>query len=185
VTRELVFCDRLLELCDDDEVAAICDHELAHLKESKAVLALRIVGSFAATPLVFIVPCAQHWGIWGLFPPLLTTLLLLVLVKKISRRMENKADHVAHKEQAGEGVYARALEKLYRENQTPAVAFNNRQVHPHLYDRMLSAGITPDYPRPQKPKKFTWIGWVFIVLWSIVFVAMIFLSGLVKLPPLQ
>jgi len=26
-----------------------------------------------------------------------------------------------------------------------------RQTHPHLYDRLLSAGIQPDFPRPAPP----------------------------------
>ena len=28
-------------------------------------------------------------------------------------------------------------------------------------DRMLAAGITPDYPRPSKPTRLTFMGWLF------------------------
>jgi len=63
--------------------------------------------------------------------------------------------------ESDESVYAPALEKLYRENQLPAVNINDRQTHPHLYDRMLAAGITPNYPRPGRPKKMTWVGTVY------------------------
>ena len=47
VTRELIFTERLLAVCSDEEVAAICAHELAHLTESKAVLAGRLLRSFS------------------------------------------------------------------------------------------------------------------------------------------
>ena len=72
--------------------------------------------------------------------------------------MEKRADQTAAENQINEGVYARALEKLYRENQLPAINVNDRQTHPHLYDRMVAAGITPDYPRPGRPKKMIWVG---------------------------
>ena len=29
-----------------------------------------------------------------------------------------------------------------------------RTVHPSLYDRMIAAGVTPDYPRPAPPSRF-------------------------------
>ena len=54
--------------------------------------------------------------------------------------MEKRADQLALNEQVQEGVYARALEKLYRENKIPAVNVNDKQTHPHLYDRMVAAG---------------------------------------------
>jgi hypothetical protein len=75
--------------------------------------------------------------------------------------MEKRADEFAVKEQLNDGIYARALEKLYKENLSPAVNVNNRQTHPHLYDRMIAAGITPDFQRPARPKRLTLIGWAF------------------------
>jgi len=54
------------------------------------------------------------------------------------------------------GVYARALEKIYQDNLVSAVATSNSQAHPHLYDRMLAAGIQPEYPRPTKPSAMAW-----------------------------
>lgn len=29
---------------------------------------------------------------------------------------------------------------------------------------MLAAGVTPDYPRPDKPGKFTLAGWLYVML---------------------
>lgn len=51
-------------------------------------------------------------------------------------------------------IYARALAKLYRANETPAVMSRKRLVHPHLYDRLRVAGITPDFPRPDPPARW-------------------------------
>jgi Zn-dependent protease with chaperone function len=161
-TRELVFSRRALEICTDEEVTAICAHEIAHLKESKFVLAARLFGSLTVFPLIFINPSAHLFGPVGFFVPYLLMLVMLRFTKVFSQRMEKQADEQALKEQGDEGVYARSLEKLYRENQSPAINVNNRQTHPHLYDRMVSAGITPDFPRPKHPKRLTLMGWSFV-----------------------
>jgi hypothetical protein len=56
------------------------------------------------------------------------------------------------------------LEKIYQANQLPAVMRGNNMVHPHLYDRMLAAGVTPDYPRPQPPGRMAWPGWAVLLI---------------------
>ena len=160
-TRELVFSDRLLEVCTDEEVFSVCCHELAHLSESKAVLAGRLLGSLAIFPLIFIVPCIHYFDWPGMIIPYLALFIISRFARWLSQRMEKRADQMAMDRQANEGVYARALEKLYRESQIPAVNVNSRQTHPHLYDRMLAAGISPDYPRPSKPKRLTLFGWLY------------------------
>ena len=154
-TGELIFSERLLRVCTDEEVATICAHELAHLGEPGRVLAGRFVGSLMFFPLLFLNPCFHSWGMGFLLLPLFS-LLLARFSKWLSLRMERRADQAGTGSQVDEGVYARALEKLYRENQVPAVNINNSQTHPHLYDRMLAAGITPEYPRPARPAKTTW-----------------------------
>ena len=154
-TGELIFSERLLRVCTDEEVATICAHELAHLGEPGMVLAGRFAGSLMFFPLLFLNPCFHSWGMGFLLLPLFS-LLLARFSKWLSLRMERRADQAGTGSQVDEGVYARALEKLYRENQVPAVNINNSQTHPHLYDRMLAAGITPEYPRPARPAKTTW-----------------------------
>ena len=163
ITHELVFSERTLKICTDEEVAAICAHELAHLSESKFIVTARVLGSLTFFPLIFLKPALHSFGPYGLFVPYVFVFIMLRLTKWLSQKMEKRADAFAAKEQADEGVYARALEKLYRDNVSPAVNVNNRQSHPHLYDRMVAAGITPDYPRPARPKRFTLIGWAFLV----------------------
>lgn len=168
-TRELVFTRRLLEICSDEEVSAICAHELAHLKEGRPVLAGRLVGSLSIFPLIFINPSVHMLGPWGLLLPYAGLFLIAKYARWLAQRMEKRADQLALNEQAEEGTYARALEKLYRENQIPAVNVNNKQTHPHLYDRMVEAGITPDYPRPQKPRRLTVVGWIYVISLGVIF----------------
>ena len=161
-TRELVFSTRLLEICSDEEISAICAHELAHLKEGKSVLLGRLLGSLSLFPLIFINPSIHQFGMPGILLPYLGFFLIAKFARWLSQRMEKRADQLALNEQVQEGVYARALEKLYRENKIPAVNVNDKQTHPHLYDRMVAAGITPDYPRPTKPKRLTVLGWIYV-----------------------
>jgi Zn-dependent protease with chaperone function len=161
--RRLIFSDRLVEICTDNEISAICAHELAHLSESKMVLAGRLLGLFSFFPLVFIVPCMKTFGFAGLLGPYLVMFLIARFSRSLSQKMERRADQIATTDQAHDRVYAEALEKLYRFNQIPAVNATNRQTHPHLYDRLVDAGVLPDFPRPEKPDYFTWPGYIFMI----------------------
>jgi Zn-dependent protease with chaperone function len=160
-TGELVFSKRLLEICSEEEIAAICAHEMAHLAESKLIIAVRWLGSLAILPLIFLTPLMKWGGIVGLLGSFWGYILLNFLAQKFTHRMELRADSKATASQHNEGVYAQALEKLYRENWLPAVNAGNQRTHPHLYDRMTAAGITPDYPRPKPPSKATFLGYVY------------------------
>jgi Zn-dependent protease with chaperone function len=166
-TRELLFSNRLLEICSDEEISAICAHELAHLSESKWALAGRLLGSLCLFPLIFLTPCTHYFGWMGLLIPYAGFCLIILFARRLSHRMEKRADQAAIGTQLNEGFYAWALEKLYRENQIPAVNVNDRQTHPHLYDRMLAAGITPDYPRPAKPGRMTGVGWLYLIAFGV------------------
>jgi Zn-dependent protease with chaperone function len=172
-SRELIFSERLLELHPDDEVAAICAHELGHLAESRLVLAGRIVGSLTLFPLIFVKPIFHLaeplnilvFAMLGLF-----VFSLSWLRRRLSRRREVRADKVATDNAINATTYARALERIYEANQMPAVMRSNRMIHPHLYDRMLTAGVTPDYPRPKRPG--VW-GWNVVVVWVILAVLLV------------
>jgi hypothetical protein len=63
-------------------------------------------------------------------------------------------------------VYAQALERLYEINQTPAVMPRRAtKIHPDLYDRMIAAGVTPDYPKPAPAKGLFWT--TYLMLFSL------------------
>jgi len=157
--RSLVFTSRVLDVLDDDELRSIILHELAHLRENLAVSLSRLIPVLSLMLITLIHPLMHHFGTAGLFWLVVVILLLLKLAKRIARRMEHHADDAAIQGTADAAIYARALEKIYQVNQLPAVMRGNNMVHPHLYDRMLAAGVTPDYPRPQPPGRMAWPGW--------------------------
>lgn len=76
------------------------------------------------------------------------------LSNRLSLKMEHRADAQATESQSSPGVYARALEKLYQTNLVPAVLRSKQLSHPDLYDRMVQAGVTPDYARPAPPPRW-------------------------------
>ena len=159
----LVFYDRLLEVLNDDEVAAICHHELEHLAESNWIILGRYLGAFAILPVLLVLPISHRWEFLGVIGILMLMIVWAQLAKKLIYQMEIRADATASNQQAEQGVYARTLETLYRESQLPAVTPGKHSTHPHLYDRMLAAGITPEYPRPRAPQKFTVLGWLVLI----------------------
>jgi Zn-dependent protease with chaperone function len=156
--RHLFFSERLLEILSDAEIAAIGSHELAHLTESRGDYAMRYVSYLAFLPWIFLTPTLHGLGLLGFFLLLGITFGVIVLFKKISHRLEVRADKIAHTSETDPGTYARALARLYEDNLIPAVNATQRATHPHLYDRLLAAGVTPDYPRPEPPENLSWYG---------------------------
>ncbi|MCA9622247.1 MAG: M48 family metalloprotease [Myxococcales bacterium] len=148
--HRLVFTDGALDHLDDDELLAVCRHELAHLAEPRAVLALRALVSFALLPLAAIIGNAVQLGTPVLLVALASFLVLVIVSRRVQRRMEERADDHAH--EGDVEVYARALARLYEINGAPAV-LRGRPIHPHLYDRLVAAGATPSYPRPDPPPR--------------------------------
>lgn len=164
MTGTLLFFDRLLEILSDEEVIAICAHEIGHLAESKWIAACRYLGTMAVLPALLIHPLWVRFGMLGVYGALLMVILWSRMSRKLTRRMEGHADAFALDRTSGSDVYARALERLYEANQVAAVLPGNNGTHPHLYDRMLQCGVTPGFPRPAAPEKFTAIGWLLMVL---------------------
>lgn len=172
--RSLVFTSRVLEVLTDDELRSIILHELAHLRENLAVRLSRLIPVLSLMLITFIRPLMHHVGVAGLFWLVVVILLLLRLAKRIARRMEHHADDAAIQGTTDTAIYARALEKIYQANQLPAVMRGNNMVHPHLYDRMLAAGVTPDYPRPAPPGPMAWPGWAVLLVPCCVFAWMVY-----------
>ena len=158
LSRELAFSDRLLEVMSDEEIAAICAHELGHLTESRGTLLLRLVRGMAFLPWIFIVPFLHTFGALGFYLPLLATLLVPRATAAFVQRLETRADRIAMANEADGGVYARALLRLSEDNLTPVVFPGKSATHPHTYDRVIAAGVTPEFPRPRAPAKMAWHG---------------------------
>lgn len=172
VTRTLVFTRPLLERLSDAELESICLHELAHLTEPKPIFRLRMLGRFSQLPLLFVVPLTARFGPGAAFALLVLTFVIPLGLLRVRHRMEQRADRLTVSATADPAVYARALEKIHAANQIPAV-LGGRHTHPDLYDRMLAAGVTPDYPRPARPKRFHWTSGVLVVLVVAIFVALV------------
>lgn len=164
LSGELVFTRRILEDLDDEELASVCAHEVGHLGESLGVKAARFLGSLSAIPFLLVRPAIHHAGFQGLLVLGLSMLFLRRIAMRTSQRMEKRADDLAAGAQLAPGVYARALEKIYRGNQAPAVMPGSSMVHPHLYQRMLDAGVQPDFPRPLAAERRCWHAWLLFIL---------------------
>lgn len=153
----IVFTQRLLDLLTDAEVAAVCAHEMAHLSESRGMRLCRYIGSKAFLPWIFVSPLFNRFGPWALLFLVAITVSCLRLSAWISRKLEVRADCLAKATEGELGVYARALARLYEDNLVPAV-LAGKQRHPDLYDRLLAAGLTPNFPRPSPARSMAWHG---------------------------
>jgi Zn-dependent protease with chaperone function len=154
----LIFSERLLEVLSDEEIAAVCHHELAHLTEPRRVVLTRYAVGLATLPWVLIKPMLGTLHEAGFYLLLLNTLLTPYLYRKLSVKMEKRADEVAKTNEESDGVYARALLRLHEDNLLPAVMGGSSHTHPHLYDRLVAAGTTPDFPRPKPAARSTIYG---------------------------
>ncbi len=157
VTGRLIFTEQIVALLPDDELSAICAHELGHLAESWPARYSRYIRSVPLLPWIYFKPL---YGLLGPGGVLMATGLVSIITsrifKSISTKLEARADGIAKASESDAGTYARALTRVYENNLIPAV--HGKATHPSLYDRVLAAGITPDYPRPASAKNMTWYG---------------------------
>ena len=175
--RDLLFTERLLEILSDEEVAAICAHELGHLSEPKTEYFKRWFLAASMWPWVFLKPLVHTFGMPAYFGLVGLTAGVQVLRYQVSHKLEVRADRIAKDSVAESAVYARALLRLYEDNQSPAVTSQREKTHPDLYDRMLAAGVTPDFPRPAAPERRAWhsraLGTIFWLLLGILILRMV------------
>jgi hypothetical protein len=74
--------------------------------------------------------------------------------------VEVRADALARSNEVQDGVFARALVRLSELNLSPAVLPKRLWTHPQVYDRLVAAGITPDFPPPAPPDEMSWHGYI-------------------------
>lgn len=140
-----------LEALSDDELLAVLAHELGHLAEPRSIALVRSLGMLALTPLVLMRPLFAERQLCPIAVLLWAMIGTFVAVRMVARKMEERADHAAHRDETDHGTYAQAMATLYEVNALPAVMPGARRVHPHLYDRLVAAGATPSWPRPAPP----------------------------------
>ena len=156
----LPFCNAILvtnklrEILNPAEMKAVLAHEMAHLCEDRATRLMRLLTPLLLLPLFTL---SLWWtdGNWTEFGACYVLIIAaFLLLRKRRRRMEERADTFGNQVDEDPQVYPRALAKLYEANHVPSVMPGKRKVHPHLYDRLIVAGITPDYPRPRAPRSW-------------------------------
>jgi len=149
VYRAIGFSRALIEVMDEQEVRAVAAHELAHLLEPAWVRRIRIAYMFAYLPIVLLI---KYGGLWAI--PIGGFLFFAVALGYIrfTHHYEKRADHLENQAIGDPNAYMRSMIKLHQANVHPAV-MPGKQTHPHLYDRLLAAGIQPDFPRPLPPSR--------------------------------
>jgi Zn-dependent protease with chaperone function len=154
VTQRLFFTRRAVAALADDELEAIAAHELGHLTEPRSVVWTRVAASLALLPIFFLPSLIGGLGwLGGLAGVYGAMLAVTIPMRRLQRRMEERADRAADCGAERSPALARGLERAYRMNLTPAVG-SRQGTHPHLYDRMIAAGLEPDFPRPARPSRF-------------------------------
>jgi Zn-dependent protease with chaperone function len=138
--RQVLFTDTALDVLDDEQLAAVAAHELAHVSEPRWALAIRLIGPMLLVSAPFVAPMMLERRI-GLGPGLLVVAAILVVLlvpyRRFARRMEERADKIAHAAIPDARAYAAALERLYERSLIPMVRRSRREAHPDLYDRMI------------------------------------------------
>lgn len=177
---ELVFTPGLIDVLDEDERNSVIAHELGHLREPISMHAARLAGLGLIGVIGLSPATAKTFELPGTLCSLAAYFIGTRLLGRFGRKAEENADASAKETEASEGTYARALEKIHAASLIPAV-LNRNATHPHLYDRMIKAGITPEYARPQPPSKV--LALIFAILATLTnlvltFLLMSVLSGL-------
>jgi Zn-dependent protease with chaperone function len=156
--KSLGITDAALAVLSDQEIAAVCAHELGHLSEPRWAYAMRLINGFIVGALLAMPAALGVAGESTSPSPFFAVLVCvaicvawLVCYSRLYRRMEVRADGLAKQFEPAPGVYAKALEKLYATNMAPVVAQERKHRYPELYDRMIDAGVAPEYPRPSPP----------------------------------
>jgi tetratricopeptide (TPR) repeat protein len=153
LSGRLAFTDGALAALDDEELTAVCAHELAHLAEPRRLALARAapLALVLALPLARLMSSAE--GLLVFEAGFLAAALVAGLGRRLSRRLEGRADELARAHEGEPGAYARALAKIYEVNQVPPVLRGKGTTHPHLYDRLVAAGSPPAYERPPPPPR--------------------------------
>lgn len=102
-TRDLIFSEGLLMSHPDDETAAICAHELAHLSEPRRLVLARVLCAMSLCPLIFIRPLVHAIDFGGIGILIAPFAIATVYVRRLGRQMEVRADAMANQNAAEAG----------------------------------------------------------------------------------
>ena len=164
----VLFASRTLEILTPEQVRLVAAHECGHLSESRSVRTARVVFGLWTLVFLFIRPMHIAMGIgWTLFVIVMTWLIQHKAKQTLGAKMETRADQAAIAFSPEEQIaYANALCRMHESSLVPAVMRGKGLPHGHLYDRMLAAGATPDFPRPEPAGRVpVWVSILVIAAW--------------------
>jgi Zn-dependent protease with chaperone function len=148
----VAFSSTALEILNDEELSAVTAHELAHLTESRSMMAGRMAFLLPLLPLLIAVPLVKVIGLLFFMGILLVGIILASRFSlRLSQSLERRADRIALEKEKDSGIFASVLEKIHESNLIPVVEPGQGLTHPHLYDRLVAAGSPPEYSRPNPP----------------------------------
>ena len=154
----LIVTRSLVTSLSSDALATIVSHELEHFREPASTRVARVVSALAVVPLVLVRPFYGTWGSSGVFLLALFTVLVISLLSMLRHQLERTAAKDLGAEDLGASAaraadHARVLERIYEINGIPAVMRGLLARQSSLYDRMLAAGATPSFARPEPPPR--------------------------------
>lgn len=156
---------RLIDELDSEELEAIMTHELAHLGESRSVTTRRTLSTFLVLPLLAAKPLLGA-GLIVLAAVMAGTVVLSVFLKRMQTSEESRADVEALEASHESTVFGETLLKMYRSALIPALV--KRDPHGPLFDRLVRAGVKPDFgPDAPSPSR-----WRFVVATAVALVAL-------------
>jgi Zn-dependent protease with chaperone function len=147
----IAFSEAAMEVLNDQEIAAICAHELAHLAEPLGVGIARVLNSMLLLFYVEALILSRSFGLWAIWIALGVFLVGKIILSHRSRAWERRADAAAVSQPAMVAAYGSALLHLYAANMMPLVSSFRGGTHPHAYDRIAATGLHLDFPRPPAP----------------------------------
>jgi Zn-dependent protease with chaperone function len=157
LSRKILLTEGAVATLEEDDLVALAAHEMGHLGQplSERAALMLFACVFGYLPLALLHPISGSWGISAVGAVVVLALLFLLVpaafISKRSRRREEDADAFACDDLVFPGAFATALEKVSRANLMPVVLDSHSDSHPNTYDRLVTAGLQPAYPRPEPP----------------------------------
>jgi hypothetical protein len=152
-SRYLVITDAAAELLRDEELLALATRELTFFQQPWLTGTLRVADSAVVFVMLACMAIGVTVGGHAMMIGNATGFGAAFLMRPLVRRLQLKADALAARAAIDPASALRALERQYELNLKPVVSALAGSREPHLYDRMIAAGIPPAYPRPEPPSK--------------------------------
>jgi Zn-dependent protease with chaperone function len=147
----IVVTTKLLATLEEHEIEAVVAHEIAHLQEKKSVTVRRSLSIFVLLPFLALKPLLNA-GLVLLLTLIAASLLISQLLARMQKTEEARADAQVVERSHESTAFGIALLKIYQVGLVPAAI--KREPHGPLYDRLVRAGLEPDFgPEVPNPKR--------------------------------